>query len=187
MLSASHSLRRCQENPEHPVHSHLPRLLFHLAPRFMLRLCRYFCSASVLTLQSPCMGNQSPAASSASWARLCSLGPNFPMGWDLEGGGKAIPPKSFGNTLAQLDGAQHLHPVTDCAGCWQGCALLICLLWCPCSCCAGRACQRGTSVGPFSQRPWLCEGFPLGFLIPALQGRTLSKLGFSCPSLSATT
>lgn len=118
---------------------------------FFIWLCRYFCSASVLTLQSPCMGNQSPAASSASWARLCSLGPGFPMGWDLEGEGKAIPPTSFGSTLAQLDGAQHPHPMIDYAGCWQGCALLLCLPCCPCSCCAGRACQRGTSVGPFSQ------------------------------------
>lgn len=116
------------------MHSHLPRLLFHLAPRFTPRLCRYFCSASVLTLQSPCIGNQSPAASSASWAGLCSLGPGFSMGWTLENEEKATPSLgSFGSTLAQLDGAQHPHPVTDCAGCWQGCALMICLPWCPCS------------------------------------------------------
>lgn len=133
------------------MHPHLPRLLFRLAPRFTLRLCRYFCSASVLTLQRPCMGNQSPAASSAIWARLCSLGPGFPMGWDLEGEGKATPPKSFGSTLAQLDGAQHPRPMTDCAGCWQGCALPVCPPWCPCSRRAGRACQCGTAVGAFSR------------------------------------
>lgn len=133
------------------MHPHLPRLLFRLAPRFTLRLCRYFCSASVLTLQRPCMGNQSPAASSAIWARLCSLGLGFPMGWDLEGEGKATPPKSFGSTLAQLDGAQHPRPMTDCAGCWQGCALPVCPPWCPCSRRAGRACQCGTAVGAFSR------------------------------------
>lgn len=154
------------------MHSHLPRLLFHLAPRFTLRLCRYFCSASVLTLQSPCMGDQSPAASSASWARLCSLGPGFPTGWDLEGEGKATPPKSFGSTLAQLDGAQHPHPMVDCAGCWQGCALPICPLWCPC----GRGTAGPASVarlcGHFHRDPgfvrasfsasslWLCKSEP---------------------------
>lgn len=84
MQSASHLLRRCQENPGHPMRSHLPRLLFLLAPRFALGVCRYFCSASALTFQSPCMVNQNPSASSASWARLCSHGPIFPMGSEMD-------------------------------------------------------------------------------------------------------
>lgn len=123
MQSASHSLRCRQENPGHPMCSHLPRLLFRPAPRFAPGLCRYFCSASALTFQSPCVVNQNPTSASAGWAGLFSLGPSFPVGWEmdhLEGEGKATRPRSFSSTLAPLDGTWHPYAVMDRPVCWWG-------------------------------------------------------------------
>lgn len=94
--SASHLPLRCQENPGHPMRSHLPRLLFPLAPRFALGLRKYFCSASVLPFQSPCVVRQNPAASPAGWAGICFLTPSFPMGWEMDnpgGQGESHPSK----------------------------------------------------------------------------------------------
>lgn len=158
------------------MHSHLPRLLIrlHFKSKIYAEALQIFLFCFCPDTSTPLHGQPEPCIIISQLGQTLLPGSQLVHVWALESEGKAIPPKSFGSTLAQLGGAQHHHPTTDCAGCWQGlpvwhiCGAIFTVTLCHCS-------------------QWLCQGFLLGFLTLALQVRTLPKIGFSYPSLSATT
>lgn len=121
--------------------------IFILNPRFTLRLCGYFSSDSVLTLQclawatkalqhhQPAGPDSAPWVPASPWAGL----------WRVRG------KPSLQSPLAPL-----LHS-------WMG--LSIITPWQTVQA-AGRACQCGTSVGPFSQ--WLFTLVRASFFVSSL-------------------